>query len=42
MLLNHLSRPSAARHGVLIKGEAVAQGSHSLFFIAEAADEAIL
>ncbi len=42
MLLNHLSRPSAAHHGVLIKGEAVAQGSHSLFFIAEAADEAIL
>ena len=42
MLLNHLSRPSAARHGVLIKGEAVAQGSHSLFFIAEAADETVL
>ncbi len=42
MLLNHLSRPSAACHGVLIKGEAVAQGSHSLFFIAEAADEAVL
>jgi len=42
MLLSHLSRPSAARHGVLIKGEAVAQGSHSLFFIAEAADETVL
>ena len=42
MLLSHLSRPSAARHGVLIKGEAVAQGSHSLFLIAEAADEAVL
>lgn len=41
-LLNHLSRPNAARHGVLIKGEAVAQGSHLLVLIAEAADEAIL
>ncbi|WDZ79351.1 sulfite oxidase (plasmid) [Ensifer adhaerens] len=41
-LLNHLSRPSAARHGVLIKAEAVAQGSHSLLLIAEAADESIL
>lgn len=42
MLLNHLSRPSAARHGVVIKGEAVVRGSHSLFFIAEAADETVL
>lgn len=42
MLLNHLSRPNAARHGVLIKGEAVVQSSHSLFFIAEAADETVL
>jgi DMSO/TMAO reductase YedYZ molybdopterin-dependent catalytic subunit len=40
MLLNHLSRPSAARHGVTIKGEAVVRGAHSLFFIADAADEA--
>ena len=40
MLLNHLSRPSAARHGVVIQGEAVVRGAHSLFFIAEAADEA--
>lgn len=40
MLLNHLSRPSAARHGVVIQGEAVARGAHSLYFIAEAADEA--
>ena len=31
MLLNHLSRPSAARHGVVIQGEAVARGIHSLF-----------
>ncbi|OCP00774.1 MULTISPECIES: sulfite oxidase [unclassified Ensifer] len=42
MLLNHLSRPSAARHGVVIKGEAVVRGLHSLFFIAEAADETVL
>lgn len=42
MLLNHLSRPSAAHHGVIIKGEAVVRGSHSLFFIAEAADETVL
>ncbi|WP_077966148.1 molybdopterin-dependent oxidoreductase [Ensifer adhaerens] len=42
MLLNHLSLSSAARHGVLIKGEAVAQGSNSLFLIVEAADEAVL
>ncbi|MEY9199655.1 DMSO/TMAO reductase YedYZ molybdopterin-dependent catalytic subunit [Sinorhizobium fredii] len=42
MLLNHLSRPSAARHGVVIKGEAVVRGAHTLFFIAEAADEAAL
>src|SRR6516162_4613847 len=39
MLLNHLSRPSTARHGVVVKGEAVVRGTHSLFFIAEAADE---
>ena len=42
MLLNHLSRPSAARHGVIIKGEAVVRGTHALFFIAEAADEIAL
>lgn len=42
MLLNHLSRPNAARHGVVIKGEAVVRGAHSLFFIVEAADEAVL
>ena len=39
MLLNHLSRPTAAKHGVVIQGEAVVRGAHSLFFIAEAADE---
>ncbi|MBP1875480.1 hypothetical protein J2Z19_005216 [Ensifer adhaerens] len=42
MLLNHLSRSGAARHGVLIKAEAVARASHSLFFIAEATDETVL
>ncbi|MBZ7926545.1 sulfite oxidase [Ensifer adhaerens] len=42
LLLNHLSRPNAARHGVVIRAEAVARGSHSLFFIAEAADEVVL
>ena len=40
MLLNHLSRPNATRHGVVIQGEAAARGIHSLFFIAEAADDA--
>jgi DMSO/TMAO reductase YedYZ molybdopterin-dependent catalytic subunit len=40
LLLNHLSRPSAARHGVAIQGEAVVRGAHTLFFIAAAADEA--
>src|SRR5262249_26253115 len=37
MLLNHLSPP--ARYGVVIQGEAVVRGAHTLFFIAEAADE---
>jgi DMSO/TMAO reductase YedYZ molybdopterin-dependent catalytic subunit len=40
MLLNHMSRPNVARHGVVVKGEAVVRGAHSLFFIAEAEDEA--
>ena len=39
MLLNHLSRPNARRHGVKIQGEAVVQGEHTLYFIAEADDE---
>jgi DMSO/TMAO reductase YedYZ molybdopterin-dependent catalytic subunit len=34
-LLNHLSRPSAARHGVRIRGEAVL-AAHTLVMIAEA------
>jgi DMSO/TMAO reductase YedYZ molybdopterin-dependent catalytic subunit len=41
-LLNHLSRPSAAKFGVVIQGEAVVRGAHSLFFIAEAPDESRL
>src|SRR6476659_1461548 len=40
MLLNHLSRPNAARHGITIQGEAVVRGAHTLFFIAEAIDQA--
>lgn len=39
MLLNHLSRPNGRRHGVEIHSEAVVQGEHTLYLIAEAADE---
>ena len=39
MLLNHLSRPSVSQHGVKIQGEAVVQGEHTFYLIAEAADE---
>ncbi len=39
MLLNHLSRSNVRRHGVEILGEAVVQGEHTMFLIAEAADE---
>ena len=42
VLLNHLSRPNAHRHGVVIQGEAVVRDRHALFFIAEAADEGAL
>ncbi|HEX7760581.1 MAG TPA: DUF3303 family protein, partial [Caulobacteraceae bacterium] len=42
VLLNHMSRPNAARHGVVIRGEAVVRGAHTLFFIAEAADQGSL
>jgi DMSO/TMAO reductase YedYZ molybdopterin-dependent catalytic subunit len=38
-LLNHLSRPNVRRHGVEILGEAVVQGEHTLFIIAQADDE---
>jgi hypothetical protein len=30
MLLNHLSPPNAARYGVVIQGEAVVRGAHTL------------
>jgi DMSO/TMAO reductase YedYZ molybdopterin-dependent catalytic subunit len=39
MLLNHLSRPNVRQHGVHIQGEAVVQGEHTVYFIAEAEDE---
>lgn len=39
MLLSHLSRPNVRRHGVEILGEAVVQGEHTMFLIAEASDE---
>ena len=39
MLLNHLSRGNVARFGVRIHGEAVVKGEHTLYLIAEAADE---
>jgi DMSO/TMAO reductase YedYZ molybdopterin-dependent catalytic subunit len=38
-LLNYLSRPNVAGHGVDIRGEAVVQGEHTLYLIVEAADE---
>ena len=41
-LLNHLSRGNVARFGVRIHGEAVVKGEHTLYMIAEAADESQL
>ena len=41
-LLNYLSRPNVKQHGITIKGEAVVQGEHTVFLIAEASDEAQL
>ena len=38
-LLNHLSRPNVRRHGVIIQGEAIVQGEHTLYLIVEAGDE---
>ncbi len=38
MLLNHLSEKNAAAHGVSIQGEAVLDGQHTLFVIAQADD----
>lgn len=42
ILLNHLSRGNVARFGVRIQGEAVVKGEHTLYLIAEAADESQL
>jgi DMSO/TMAO reductase YedYZ molybdopterin-dependent catalytic subunit len=41
-LLNHLSRPNVRKFGLQIHGEAVVQGAHTMYLIAEAADEARL
>jgi DMSO/TMAO reductase YedYZ molybdopterin-dependent catalytic subunit len=41
-LLNYLSRPNVAKHGVKIQGEAVVRGEHTMFMIAEAEDETCL
>ena len=38
-LLNYLSRPSVAQHGIEIHGEAVVRGEHTLFMIVESNDE---
>lgn len=40
MLLNYLSRPNVRQHGLQIQAEAVVQGEHTMYLIAEAADEA--
>lgn len=39
MLLSHLGPDSAQRHGVTIHSEAVLDGQHTLFLIAEAEDQ---
>lgn len=38
-LLGHLSPPIAAQYGVSVQAEAVANDKHTLYLIAEAADE---
>ena len=38
-LLNHLSRPSARRRGIEIRGEAVVKGEHTLYMIVESESE---
>lgn len=38
MLLDHLGAESAQKHGVTIHGEAVLDGQHTLYLIAEADD----
>jgi hypothetical protein len=42
MLLQHLSPPNAEQFGVDIKSEAVIDGGHTLYLIAETDDEANL
>ncbi len=42
MLLDHLGQPNAARHGVTIHSEAVLDGQHTLYLIAEAPNQATL
>ena len=42
MLLEHLSDESAARQGISIHGEAVIEGQHTLYLIAEAPARAAL
>jgi hypothetical protein len=39
MLLDHLGAANAQRHGVTIQGEAVLDGQHTLYLIAEADDQ---
>ena len=38
MLLRHLSAANAQQHGITIHGEAVLDGQHTLYLIAEAED----
>ena len=38
-LLNYLSRPNVRKHGVIIQGEAVVRGEHTLYMIVESSDE---
>lgn len=42
MLLQHLSAPNAEKYGVKIHGEAVVNGAHTLYLIAEADDQSKL
>lgn len=39
-LLNYLSRPSVTQRGVVVKGEAVVRGEHTLYMIVESRDAA--
>src|SRR5215813_3898002 len=39
-LLNHLSRPNVRKHGIVIQGEAVVRGEHTVYMIVESSDEA--